>query len=473
MWIIVRKAASWFKPREDVVGRVGDCEEALLGENGGLEADRVRRTHFLGHALESAAIGQPGTGSFARGSEELDVLESESGLAEGIGKQVVGQWTRRRDTFQLDDDRARLEGTDRYGEAPIAERFLEDDAGYLVVIGHFDAENGRLDPVPFHINRIYPTHARISCIELHLAPLFLGCPGIDTPLGPAYAFAGYPRPLRGKAGPKRMSDFLSDADFELFRKLIYDESGIAFSSTNRSILESRLKERLREKKLDNLRTYFSVITKDREELKTLLDSVTTNLTRFFRNQAHFDAVEKFIIPEMLKLRAASDRRLKFWSAGCSTGEEPYTIAMLLKRRLPPGWNFEVIASDISLKCLMVGKEGFYADTRVQGVPDGYLSSSFDRKPGGYQIKEEIKKNVRFDYHNLKNDSGLRNIDVVFCRNVLIYFDEAAQKATIERFWEVMAPKSFLFIGHSESLFGMNTRFEFVKTEWACFYRKNS
>jgi chemotaxis protein methyltransferase CheR len=269
-----------------------------------------------------------------------------------------------------------------------------------------------------------------------------------------------------------MSDFLSDADFELYRKLIYDESGITFSATNRSILESRLKERLREKKLDSLREYYALITKDKEEMKTLLDSVTTNLTRFFRNQAHFDAMEKAVVPELLKLRQA-ERKIRVWSAGCSTGEEPYTISMLLRQILPAGWSYEVVASDISLKCLMVGKESFYADSRIQGIPDAYLTKYFDKKPGGYQVKEDVRKAVRFDYHNLKNDSGLRGLDVVFCRNVLIYFDEAAQKATIERFWEAMAPKSFLFIGHSESLFGMNTRFEFVKTDWATFYRKNS
>lgn len=268
-----------------------------------------------------------------------------------------------------------------------------------------------------------------------------------------------------------MADFLSETDFELYRKLIYDESGIHFSATNRSILESRLRERLREKKLQTPAEYYAILIRDREELKLLLDSVTTNLTRFFRNQAHFDAIEHFVVPELLKLRA-SERKLRFWSAGCSTGEEPYTIAMLLKRILPAGWNYEVTASDISLKSLMVGKEGFYPETRVQGIPDEYLARYFEKRPNGYQIKDEIKKTIRFDYHNLKNDSGQRGLDVVFCRNVLIYFDEAAQKATIERFWDAMAPKSFLFIGHSESLFGMNTKFEFVKTDWACFYKKS-
>lgn len=268
-----------------------------------------------------------------------------------------------------------------------------------------------------------------------------------------------------------MADFLSETDFELYRKLIYDESGIHFSATNRSILESRLRERLREKKLQTPAEYYAILIRDREELKLLLDSVTTNLTRFFRNQAHFDAIEHFVVPELLKLRA-SERKLRFWSAGCSTGEEPYTIAMLLKHILPVGWNYEVTASDISLKSLMVGKEGFYPETRVQGIPDEYLAKYFEKRPNGYQIKDEIKKTIRFDYHNLKNDSGQRGLDVVFCRNVLIYFDEAAQKATIERFWDAMAPKSFLFIGHSESLFGMNTKFEFVKTDWACFYKKS-
>jgi chemotaxis protein methyltransferase CheR len=268
-----------------------------------------------------------------------------------------------------------------------------------------------------------------------------------------------------------MADFLSETDFELYRKLIYDESGIHFSATNRSILESRLRERLREKKLQTPAEYYAILIRDREELKLLLDSVTTNLTRFFRNQAHFDAIEHFVVPELLKLRA-SERKLRFWSAGCSTGEEPYTIAMLLRHILPAGWNYEVTASDISLKSLMVGKEGFYPETRVQGIPDEYLAKYFEKRPNGYQIKDEIKKTIRFDYHNLKNDSGQRGLDVVFCRNVLIYFDEAAQKATIERFWDAMAPKSFLFIGHSESLFGMNTKFEFVKTDWACFYKKS-
>jgi chemotaxis protein methyltransferase CheR len=268
------------------------------------------------------------------------------------------------------------------------------------------------------------------------------------------------------------ASFFSDADFEQYRTLIYNESGIHFTPTNRSILESRLKERLREKNIDSVRTYYAQITGNKEELKAFLDSITTNLTRFFRNQGHFDALEHFVVPELLKIKAGSgSNTLKIWSAGCSTGEEPYTIAMLLSDILPPAWKYEIIASDISLKCLMTAKEGFYADSRITGIPDAMLKKYFDKVDGGYKVHPDIMSRIRFDYHNLKNDSGQRGFDIVFCRNVIIYFDEAAQNAVINRFWDSMASKSFLFIGHSESLFGMNTKFEFVKTEWATLYRK--
>jgi len=271
------------------------------------------------------------------------------------------------------------------------------------------------------------------------------------------------------------AEFLNDADFEKYRNLIYQESGITFTSANRSILESRLREQLRSKALDSVGTYFSKISADKEEMKGFLDSITTNLTRFFRNQPHFDALEKFVVPELINniKKGSGNNTIKVWSAGCSTGEEPYTIAMLLNETLPPSWKFEILASDISLKCLMTAKEGFYADGKIEGIPQHYLSKYFDRGDGGYRIRPDIHSKIKFDYHNLKHDSGQRNLDIVFCRNVIIYFDEVAQAAVINRFWDAMAPKSFLFIGHSESLFGMNTKFEFLKTEWATLYRKSS
>ena len=146
--------------------------------------------------------------------------------------------------------------------------------------------------------------------------------------------------------------------------------------------------------------------------------------------------------------------------------------MILQDILPAPYTFEIIASDISLKSLMVGKQGFYEESRINGIPQNYLDRFFTKTANGYQVKDELKNKVRFDYHNLKNDSGLRNLDIVFCRNVLIYFDEAAQLEVINHFWDAMAPRSYLYIGHSESLFGMKTKFEFLKTNWACLYQKN-
>jgi chemotaxis protein methyltransferase CheR len=267
-------------------------------------------------------------------------------------------------------------------------------------------------------------------------------------------------------------EFLNDADFELYRNFIYAESGITFTPANRSILESRLKERLREKGVDTVKAYFTTISTNKEELKGFLDAITTNLTRFFRNQPHFDAFEHYVIPELINnIKKGGGNTIKIWSAGCSTGEEPYTIAMLLSDILPPSWKFEILASDISLKCLMTAKEGFYADNRIEGIPPNYLTKYFDKVDGGYHIRPDIHSKIKFDYHNLKNDSGQRGFDIVFCRNVIIYFDEVAQTAVINRFWDAMASKSFLFIGHSESLFGMATKFEFLKTQWATLYRK--
>jgi len=270
-----------------------------------------------------------------------------------------------------------------------------------------------------------------------------------------------------------MSEFLTDQNFEKFRSLIYDASGITFSTSNRPILESRLRERLRLSKLEEVGVYFDLIKRNESEMKTFLDSITTNLTRFFRNQAHFDALENYVLPDLIKQKRArnEEKKIRVWSAGCSTGEEPYTISMILKEKLPSDFTYEITASDLSLKSLLTANMGFYPDSRIQGIPDGYLSKYFHRAGDGYQLKDEIKGRVKFDYHNLKFDSRLRDLDIIFCRNVLIYFDEAAQKNVIDRFWTSMTNHSYLYIGHSESLFGMKTEFKFLKTEWAVLYSK--
>ena len=268
------------------------------------------------------------------------------------------------------------------------------------------------------------------------------------------------------------TSFLNDQEFDQYRELIYNESGIHFSASNRSILESRLKERLRLTKVETPALYLKRIRENGDEMKVLLDSVTTNLTRFFRNTAHFQTLEYYVIPDLIRHKQDSgNKTLRIWSAGCSTGEEPYSLAMVCKDLLPAGFTVEIVASDLSLKSLMTAKEGLYPEPRLNGVPDKYVKRFFSPEGDGFRVNEEIKRLIKFDYHNLKFDSGQRNLDLVFCRHVIIYFDEPAQEAVIQKFWQAMNGHSYLFIGHSESLFGMKTGFEFLKTDWACIYRK--
>lgn len=269
-----------------------------------------------------------------------------------------------------------------------------------------------------------------------------------------------------------MADFLPDADFDKFRKLIYNSSGITFSDMNRSILESRLKEILRNKKLESLDEFYKMLNSDENVLKEFLDSVTTNLTRFFRNVPHFETLKNYVIPDLVKTKEHS-KRINIWSAGCSTGEEPFTIAMVMKRYLPESYKLDILASDISLKSLMVARQAVYNETRMNGVPEDYLREYFIQNGSDYQVKKEIRDLISFDYHNLKNDAKRTDFDIIFCRNVLIYFDEAVQKEVADRFWRAMSPHSFLFIGHSESLFGLDTKFKFLKTDWACIYEKTN
>lgn len=262
---------------------------------------------------------------------------------------------------------------------------------------------------------------------------------------------------------------LEDYDFKRFRDIIYDSSGISFTDVNRPILESRLKDRLKKTNINTLDEYYKKIIKEPEELKVLLDAVTTNLTSFFRNTIQFYALENHILPELQKNR--TNKKIKIWSAGCSTGEEPYSIAMVVKEKLDSSWQCEIIASDISFNALMKAKEGFYHSSKVGGIPPNLLKKYTTQIGDGYQIIEDLKKMIRFDYHNLKYDSGLKNFDIVFCRNVIIYFDSKAQVDVINRIYESMSDNSYLFIGHSESLFGMNTKFIFTKLGEACLYMK--
>jgi chemotaxis protein methyltransferase CheR len=266
-----------------------------------------------------------------------------------------------------------------------------------------------------------------------------------------------------------MSPEIDDFTFKKIRDLINSTSGINFTEINRPILESRLKERLRQLQKSSIAEYYDILIKNEPEQKELLDLVTTNLTKFFRNIEHFNALEKTVLPDLKQKK--ENKTLRVWSAGCSTGEEPYTTAMVLHENLEPGWKVEILASDISFNSLVKAKEGFYTADRIVGIPEKYMKKYMVMIGNGYYIKDDIKKMIQFDYHNLKNRGGQSNFDIIFCRNVIIYFDKEAQERTINNFYNVMNDYGYLFIGHSESLFGMNTKFVFTKSDETCYYVK--
>lgn len=267
---------------------------------------------------------------------------------------------------------------------------------------------------------------------------------------------------------------LTDQEFQYFKDIIYEESGIHFSVINRPILESRIKGRLKLKEIDTPMEYYELIKNNNSEFKVLLDSVTTNLTNFFRNESHFNSLVSNVYPEIIERKTKENKKsLKIWSAGCSTGEEAYTIAITIMEHIPnyQSWKIDILASDISLKSLLVAKEGYYPEDKVENIKSKYIDKYFKKFNNGYKINNDVQSLIRFDYHNLKNDNGERDIDIIFCRNVIIYFDRVAQINVIKKFSECINNNGYLYIGHSESLFGMQTDFKFYKIGDACVYRK--
>lgn len=266
---------------------------------------------------------------------------------------------------------------------------------------------------------------------------------------------------------------INDSEFNLFKNFIYEKSGIFFSDINRAILENRLFEVMLKNQYKSIIDYYKKLQDDPEEVRQFLDLITTNLTKFFRNMAQFEALEKFVIPELAK-RNETSRTIRIWSAGCSSGEEPYSIAAVVAYvlTLREGWDIKIIASDISLKSLMIAKEGYYKKDRIDDIPPHLFSVAFEDFGDAIKVKDEIKKLITFDYHNLKNEFGYKDFDIIFCRNVIIYFDQDAQKDVINKFYRLLKPYGYLFLGHSESLFGMNTNFKFTKIGNAIAYLKD-
>ena len=259
---------------------------------------------------------------------------------------------------------------------------------------------------------------------------------------------------------------LSQRDFRLFQRLVYREAGIHLSDVKRVLVEGRLSRRLRELDLD-FRGYYTLVESDEQERIRLVDAIATNETHFFREPRQFEFLETRVYPEWEARAAASKtpRRVRVWSAACSTGEEPYSVAMSFLARFPPesGWEIEILATDISTRVLERARAGLYGLDKSKEIPTRFLKAFMLKgkgpQEGCMKAGPEIRSVVRFARVNLNAEALVvpGQFDLILCRNVLIYFDAASKARVLERLLERLDPQGYLLLGHAEAMVGMNTR----------------
>ena len=275
-----------------------------------------------------------------------------------------------------------------------------------------------------------------------------------------------------------MNSQISEDEFRLFRDLIHRECGLYFGDNKRAFLSSRIGKRLTAKSMGSFYRYYRYLNEggreQEEELLRLLDILTINETAFFRNGPQFEFLEDVVLPELAEeKKKRGDFLFRIWSAGCSTGEEPYSIAVSALESLTPrsAWEIRVYASDLSLTALERADQGVYPEAKLQGVGPERGSRYFVESANGFRIRDEIKRLVIYDFHNLKHENGLRDLDVIFCRNVLIYFDPDEQQRVVAKLVRALKPGGYLFLGHSESVQGKIEDLKFVHHGRGTAYRK--
>lgn len=267
---------------------------------------------------------------------------------------------------------------------------------------------------------------------------------------------------------------IGDRDFSALAKLVHDECGIVLAEAKKGLVVSRLARRLRELDLRDFGQYCRLLqsAQGADERAKLISALTTNVTKFFREDHHFRALEKQIFPELVE-RARRRGRVRIWSAGCSTGEEPYSIAMELLDVCADALSLDIriLATDIDPQVLATASIGRYADTAVAGVPASQRSRYFTASNGAFEVVQALRELITFAPLNLVGQWPIRGpFDVIFCRNVVIYFDNATQEVLWQRFAGLMPPTGHLFIGHSERLGRAAERY--FATSGITQYRRN-
>jgi len=256
-------------------------------------------------------------------------------------------------------------------------------------------------------------------------------------------------------------------DFDFLRGLSNEHTGIVVTDDKFDMFYSRLARRVRALGMGSFAEYCEYLRKDTdgEELTELINAVTTNLTAFFRENHHFEYLRENAIPE--RMVANNQRKLAIWSAGCSTGEEPYSLAMTLAEMSGAlaGCDISITATDIDSSVLQRAATGVYTQDRVNGIEHARLKRWFlkgtGRQAGQVRVKQDLKHFIEFRQLNLMQTWQEEPKDIIFCRNVIIYFDKESKKRLVERFADTLKPGGFLFIGHSESLYKVTDRFELI------------
>jgi len=270
---------------------------------------------------------------------------------------------------------------------------------------------------------------------------------------------------------------LEEEVFRLIRDFVKDYCGIYFDDDSRYLLEKRLSRRVRTLHFSNFREYYRYLLyhKNREEeLTSIIDIITVNETYFFREQNQLKTFSEEILPELKDINK-DKKRLRVWSAGCSTGEEPYTIAILvLEKGYFHNWNIEIFGSDINQRVLQAARSGIYRKNSFRATEPYFLRKYFREEDNISKISDNVKKYVNFSHLNLLDPFKVKlvgTVDVIFCRNVLIYFDYPSRKKVIDMFYERLADGGYLLLGHAESLINISTAFSLRHFKYDMVYQK--
>lgn len=271
------------------------------------------------------------------------------------------------------------------------------------------------------------------------------------------------------AGAGGRENKISDEEFILIRDFLYQQSGIFIAENRKYLVENRLSSRLRELGLRSFGEYYKYLRYDANrgtEMNKLFESMTTNETSFFRNQPQLDVFRDKVLTKVLaELRAKGQKKLRIWSAGCSSGEEPYTLAIILTEVLKQelsSWDIKITANDLSLAMLTSARRGLYNDYAIRTTPPDMLARYFTKEGNLYRIDPKLQQLVNFSQINLSDKVQLQKVErsqIVFCRNVIIYFDDEMKKSVINAYYDNLLPGGYLIIGHSESLHNISRAFK--------------